>query len=78
MKKIIKDAIIEVLKLSRTPLTSREIFETIVKSNLYTFNAKSPESLVSGQLRQHCEGVVLKTSKPNKFFKIKDGKYTLL
>lgn len=78
MKRTIRDAIIDALKQSKTSLTSKEVFETITKSNLYQFNAKNPESLVSGELRRHCEGIILKTSKPDKFFKVKDGKYTLI
>jgi len=76
--KTIREAVIEVLRRANKPLSPKEVYEEIVNSDLYTFNAKSPESLVSGELRRHCEGIDLKTSKPEKLFKLINGKYTLI
>ena len=78
MEKTIKDAVIEALKRSETPLSAAQVYDAIVKDDLYKFKAKAPQSLVTGELRRHCEGLNLKTSKPEKHFRLNGGKYSLL
>ncbi|MCB1192133.1 MAG: hypothetical protein H7A23_12215 [Leptospiraceae bacterium] len=78
-KLTIKQAIIKTMEKEGKPLTSQEVYNSIVKHNLYTFGAKDPKAVVNSEIRQHCEGLDLKTSKPEKLFKLeKDGKYSLL
>lgn len=75
----IKNAVAEALRLENKPLTSKEIYEIILQKNLYSFKAKNPLSLINTELRSHCKGLELKTSKPDKIFKIvDDNKYSLL
>ncbi|MCB1194019.1 MAG: hypothetical protein KDK90_26520 [Leptospiraceae bacterium] len=74
----VKQAIIETLKKEDRPLTVEEIYSGIIKNNLYTFNSESPISIVRSELRKNCEGVELKLSKQEKYFKItSEGKYSL-
>lgn len=78
-KQTIKQAIIETLKNEGKPLSSREVYNGILKHKLYKFGAKDPHSIVKAEIRKYCEGLDLKTSKPEKLFKLEeDGKYSLL
>lgn len=74
----IRQAIIEVLKKSSTPLTPKEIYDQILQENLYHFKAKEPINIIKSEIRAYCEGIQNKTSKPEKFFKEVNGKYTLI
>jgi restriction system protein len=77
-KKTIRDAIIEVMKMKGKPLTSKETYEAIIEAKVYKFNSASPESLVAREIRTHCEGLDLKTSKKEKYFKEpSSGRYFL-
>jgi restriction system protein len=72
-------AIIEVMKLERKPLSVDEIYHLIIQKGLYVFKAKAPKSLISVELRRHCEGMNMKTARPNKYFRAyANGKYTLI
>lgn len=78
MKKTIRQAVVEAFKIKTKPMTPKEVYQTIIEHNLYTFNAKSPQSLVTSELRKHCDGLNLKTSRPEKFFTfMNDGTYYL-
>ena len=79
----ILEAIKEVLKNNPSGLTAYQIYEEIVKQNLYTFKAKLPDHVVNTSLRRRCAGLDFPTSHPIKLFKIvgddgKKFKYALL
>ncbi|MCB1178266.1 MAG: hypothetical protein KDK36_11845 [Leptospiraceae bacterium] len=77
-KHTIKTAIIESFKINPTPKDAKEIYNSIIENNLYTFKAKNPVSLVSTEVRAYCVGVNTKTSKEPKVFKMENGKYCLV
>ena len=66
----ITDAIKEVLKSQNSGLTAEEIYNLIVKSNLYQFGAQSPVNVVNIQIRRHCLGIDFPTASNKKLFKI--------
>lgn len=73
----IVESIKKVLANSPDGLTSLEVYEKIIKANLYTFKAISPQAIVNGMIRRHCLGLNYSSSSPVKYFKIvgeKDGK----
>lgn len=72
----IKDAAIKALQFVGRPLSVKEIFNTIIEQDLYTFNAEFPENILKVEIRRHCDGVDFPTAKPNKIFQIlSDGTY---
>lgn len=72
----VTEAAIEALKQNGKPLSARNIYEFIIKKDLYRFNAENPLNIVKISIRRHCEGVEFPTAKPNKYFKILvDGTY---
>lgn len=75
------DSVKKVLKDSREGMTSKEIYQEIIKNNYYCFNAKRPESIVNGIIRRHCYGLDFPSANPKKYFEIVDNnkkcKYTL-
>lgn len=66
----ILEAIKEVLCSVDNGLSSKEIFNYIIKKNLYKFSAKNPSAVVNGMIRRHCFGLNFPTSHPIKYFKI--------
>lgn len=66
----IVEAIIYVLKQSNKGMTSVEIYNEIVKENLYVFGAKKPAAVVNGEIRRRCYGLDFPTAFPNKVFSI--------
>lgn len=82
MKNRIVDAISVVLKES-PGLTYQEVYERIVKQELYQFGAKKPNAVVNGEIRCHCQGLDFPSASPVKYFKIvgqrgKDNLYALV
>jgi restriction system protein len=78
MKKTVNDAIIEVLKQSKTPLDSKEIFARIKEKGLYDFKSSNPENIVRNQLRRHSENVPQnKVTSKVKYFFYQDGKFKI-
>lgn len=78
----IVEAVKEILSENEA-MSSKEIYEEIVKRKLYEFPAKNPQAVVNGMIRRHCLQFDFPTSSPVKFFSIasKDGKklkYSLL
>ena len=69
-KKTICDAIKEVLKDEKDGLTYLEIHSQIEERKLYEFGAKSPQTVVHGKIRRHCEDLEFPSASPVKFFKI--------
>lgn len=65
----IVECIKKVLIQKEQPLTILEIYEAIVKQNLYSFNAKQPITIVRQQVRRHCIGLIFPSAMPNKYFK---------
>jgi len=75
----IVDCIRKILNQSKEPLSISEIFDEIIKNNLYSFNAKDPKTIVRQQLRRHCAGLSFPSAMPNKYFRqTEKGKYVLL
>lgn len=78
--------IIEAVKLvlaDNKQMTSKEIYDEIVRRKLYDFPAKNPQAVVNGMIRRHCLELNFPTSSSIKYFRIafKDGrklKYSLL
>ena len=52
----ILDVCVEVLKESDRPLAADELCSEIERRKLYSFNAKSPSSIIRGTLRKHLRG----------------------
>lgn len=78
----IVEAVKEVLTENRA-MSSKEIYEEIVRKGLYEFPAKNPQAVVNGMIRRHCLQLNFPTSSPVKYFSIdsKEGKvlkYSLL
>lgn len=66
----IVDAIKTVLSDTAEGLTAREIYDEIVKNNLYVFGAKNPLGVVNAQIRRRCVGLDFPTAYPIKIFRI--------
>ena len=81
-----KMTIIEAVKnvlADNKAMSSKEVYDKIIKNNLYEFPAKNPQAVVNAMIRRHCLELDFPTSSPIKYFKIasKDGrklKYCLL
>lgn len=67
----IVEAIKEVLSLVKAPLTYKEIYQEIIRRELYEFGAKAPEAIVNSKLRKHCFGLDFPSASPAKHFIIK-------
>lgn len=77
-QRTIVEAIIDVLKLSTSPLSVDEIYSGIVAKDLYAFKAADPKAVVRSQLRRHCIGLDFPTSSPVKYFRLEgDDKYAI-
>lgn len=72
------EAITVVLEDTRGPLHPKEIFEKIVRNNLYRFNAKNPVHVVTSAIRRRCENLAFPTASKEKYFiRLPDGRYAL-
>jgi hypothetical protein len=67
-KRTINEAIVEVLKMEKMALSPKEIYNRIMKQNLYQFQSSSAESIVRSQLRKSCVNINLKLSSSNRQF----------
>jgi hypothetical protein len=77
-KRTVAQAVIEVLKAAKQPMTISDITQAILDQNLYPFNAKEPRGIVRGAIERRCEGLNRKNSiEPKYFKKLADGKYSL-
>lgn len=72
----IVECIKKVLAESSEAMTAKEIYEEIVRQELYTFGAQDPVSVVNAQIRRRCAGLDFPTAYPIKSFEIiqQDGK----
>lgn len=64
-------------------LTTKGIYNEIIRLNLYNFGAKNPIGVVNGELRRHCVDLEFPTANPVKHFTIagyegKKIKFTLI
>lgn len=67
----IVDAIKIVLEsCDKDGLTYQEVYQEIIKRNLYEFGAKDPKAAVQAKLRTHCVGLDFPTASPVKFFRV--------
>jgi hypothetical protein len=51
------EAIQQVLRASRQPMTVVDTYESIVREGLYQFRAADPAHIVRAQIRRHCVGL---------------------
>lgn len=67
------------MKAEGRPMTSSEIYDAIISSNLYQFKADKPVHVVHTQIRRHCQGLDFSSASPHKHFQISEGgKFFLL
>lgn len=66
----IVEAIKTVLRQAPDGLTSKEIYDEIIRQNLYCFGAKNPLGVVNSQIRRRCVGLDFPTAFPVKTFRI--------
>lgn len=59
-----------VLQQNRGGLTSKQIYDEIIRQDLYSFGAENPVSVVNAQLRRRCSGLDFPTAYPIKLFEI--------
>ena len=65
----IVDAVSTVLaENSGRAMTVDEIYSEIVKKNLFSFNAKSPQGVLRTQIRRHCQGIDSRASSSKRLF----------
>lgn len=66
----IVEAIKKVLENKPEGMTASQIYDEIIAQDLYSFGAKSPISVVVGQIRRRCKGLDFPTAHPVKIFEI--------
>lgn len=66
----IVEAIRTVLQQAPDGLTAKEIYDEIIRNNLYSFGAKNPLGVVNSQIRRRCVGLDFPTAYPVKVFMI--------
>lgn len=66
----IVQAIQTVLKDAPEGLTANEIYQSIIRDNLYKFGAKDPVGVVNNQLRRRCADLEFASAHPSKLFQI--------
>lgn len=75
----IKEAATKVLRDAGKPLALDEIYDRIREAGLFEFKASQPRSVLSRQLRSHCEGVEMKLASADKCFRMTpDRKFALI
>jgi hypothetical protein len=67
----IVEAIKEVMRRAKGPLTPAEVHQAIVGAGLYEFKSKSPVSVVTAQIRRHCKGIELPKASGTKHFEVR-------
>lgn len=73
------EAIKVVMAEKQRAMSAREIYEAILRADLYTFRARNPAEVVSSQLRRHCSGLDFPSASKTKHFILVDkGRYSLL
>ena len=59
-----------VLQNNHSGLTSKQIYDEIIRRGLYIFGAENPVGVVNAQLRRRCAGLDFPTAYPVKSFEI--------
>ena len=59
-----------ILQQNNMGLTSKQIYDEIIRQGLYSFGAENPVGVVNAQLRRRCLGLDFPTAYPIKFFEI--------
>lgn len=78
LKMTIKAAAIKVLRDAGQPLTVDQVYNQIRSEDLFEFKAQHPKSVLSRQLRKHCEGVDMKLGSDEKCFRLEGEKFALI
>ncbi|XGV96545.1 MAG: HTH domain-containing protein [Leptolyngbya sp. BL-A-14] len=74
----VAQAVVEVLKAAKQPMSAAEITQAILDEKLYEFSAKDPKGIVRGAIERRCEGLKRKdVIEPTYFKKLNNGKYEL-
>ncbi len=60
------------------PSTSTEIYDHIIKKNLYQFNAKDPQAILKSSLRRHSNENNISPKKSKILKKVGENKFDLL
>ena len=77
-ERTIAEAVVEVLKAAKEPMTAAEITQVILDKGLYEFNTKDQVGMVRRAISRRCEGYERKDSMPDKIFeKRPSSQYTL-
>jgi hypothetical protein len=77
-ERTIAEAVVEVLKAAKEPMTAAEITQVILDKGLYEFNTKDQVGMVRRAINRRCEGYERKDSVlPNQFEKLSNGNYRL-
>ncbi len=75
----IVEAIQQVMKVDGRPMTVPDIYEAIIRQQLYQFRAVDPTHVVRAQIRRHCFGLDFPSSSRTKLFQmVGSGTYGLL
>jgi len=75
-KRTINQAITETLKRKGEPLRAKEVYNRIIKDDLYRFRAVDLEHIVRTLLRRHCENLEFPSASSKKYFtQLNDGRY---
>jgi restriction system protein len=78
MRKTIVQAIVDVMRSTSGPMTVQEVYDAIIRANLYQFNTDKPTHVVRSQIRRHCEGLDFPSASDTKYFSMHNGAYELL
>lgn len=72
-------AILDVMRDAGHSLTPKDAYRRIIEKGLYEFKAQSPVSVVTGQIRRHCDGLEFPSAEPTKYFRLEsDGRFAAL
>jgi len=78
-KKTLATVIVEVLTAHGAPMTAAEVYSSVTKGNLFTFNSKDPVGIVRSALSRHSvENLHTCASKNKHFNQSSDGRYRVL
>ena len=64
------EAVKEVMRRRGEPMTIREVYDDIIKGNLYIFHAENPFYVVAGQIRRYCKGIDFPSASEKKHFEL--------
>jgi len=69
-ERTIVEAIETVLSNASGPMNYKDIYDEVVKENLYSFNAKRPQGVLHWEIRRHCAGLDFPNASPVKKFRL--------